>query len=92
METTYITNEIYFIVYDIFNDELNRKIKMILKNYNCFRVQYDIVHCIADKNQILMIKNVLDTVVKENSHLVCKYDSIMIIGGIEVDKIEYVMG
>jgi len=85
-------NEIYFIAYDIINEELNRKIQMILKNYNFFWVYRSIFQYIADKRQILMLKNVLDTVVKENSHLVGDGDSIIIIGGLGSDKIGYVLG
>ena len=84
-------NDIYFISYDITSTKLRGKIEKTLKNYG-FRVQYSIFQCMADAEQMARITNALKNVLEIHSRLVGDGDSIMIIGGLGVDKIGYVLG
>ena len=84
-------NDIYFVSYDISSNKLRSKIEKTLKNYG-FRVQYSIFQCIAGKDQIIKISNALENVLKIYSRLITDSDSVIIIGGIENEKISYILG
>jgi len=84
-------NDIYFVSYDISSNKLRSKIEKTLKNYG-FRIQYSIFQCIADKDKVSKILNALENVLKIHNRHITDSDSIIIIGGIGVDKISYVLG
>jgi len=84
-------NDIYFISYDITNNKLRRKIEKKLKNYGS-RVQYSIFQCFASTEQITKVSNALENILKLQERLVSDGDSVIIIGSMNADKINYIIG
>ena len=72
-------------------NKLRGKIEKTLKNYG-FRVQYSIFQCMADAEQISMITDALQNVLQTHSRLIGDSNSIIIIGGVGMEKIRYVLG
>ena len=84
-------NDIYFISYDITSNKLRSKIEKKLKNYGS-RVQYSIFRCIANTEQIAKISTALENILKIQERLISESDSIIIIGNINTEKINYILG
>jgi len=84
-------NDIHFISYDITSNKLRSKIEKTLKNYG-LRIQYSIFQCMADAGQISKISNALENVLKTYNRFITDSDSIMIIGSMGNEKINYILG
>jgi len=84
-------NDIYFISYDITNDKLRSKIEKTLKNYG-FRIQYSIFQFVVTSEQIIKVSDSLKNIVNLHNRFVTESDSIIIIGGIKIEKINYIIG
>ena len=67
------------------------KIEKTLKNYG-FRIQYSIFQCISNKDKVSQVLFSLEKVLKTYSRFVTDNDSIIIIGGIGDEKINYILG
>jgi len=84
-------SDIYFISYDISNNKLRSKIEKKLKNYGS-RIQYSIFQCVADTAQIAKVSNALENILNIQERLVSDGDSIIIIGSMNSEKINYIIG
>jgi CRISPR-associated protein Cas2 len=91
IKLSFANKDACILSYDISNDKLRRKIEKTLKNFG-MRVQYSVFYCDTDSEQSARIADSVRRIASRYPELVSNEDSILVLGGVEENKIKFLLG